>query len=76
MLDMPDHTALALECIARADHLTVKIGTLFADPEPDSATINQYARQRASNNKRAEVHALLAIGQKLDDLARVVEVPR
>lgn len=75
---MSDHTAQAHHHLEVAQGLGVKIGAILANPAPEDRSaqrvqVDRLATRQRARVKLAEVYALLALGQKLDDLARTVE---
>lgn len=65
---MADHYAKSVDMLDAAKTTRSRIAGELGRPDRDQREINRLANQVRAQVKLAEVHALLAIAQSLDDL--------
>lgn len=70
---MADHYEAAVDYCARAVQARDALQDLYAQPTRDAREVASLNGDLGDAMKLAEVHALLAIAQRLDDLSRSIE---
>lgn len=62
-----DHYSIAVAHLERAKVTRSRISAQLGLPDPDHREVSRLANQERGQVKKAEVHALLAIVQRIDD---------